>query len=58
MEEKQIEQREGIKLVRNAKGNYQWELKVLGEPLVSLDTIKNLEDLDKELKAKFGEKNE
>ncbi len=55
MEEKQIEQKESIKIVKNTKG-YNWEVKVLGDPLVNLDTIKNLEDLDKGLKEKFGVK--
>lgn len=35
---------------------HNWEIKLLGDPLVSLDTIKNLEILDNELKLKFGDK--
>jgi len=52
-EEEKIEQREMIELTKNTKG-YNWRIKVLGNPLVSEETIKVLEDLDKELKEKFG----
>ena len=58
MEEKQIEQREKIKITKGMTGKYGWEVSVLGNPLVNLDTIKHLEDLNKELKEKFGCQNE
>lgn len=43
----QIEQREGIKLIKNTKG-FQWEIKIL-----SLD-IDLLENLNNERKKRFG----
>lgn len=47
-----IEQRESIKLIRNAKGNYQWEVKVL-----DLD-IEKLNKINEELNKKYGSQNE
>jgi hypothetical protein len=44
-----IEQKESIKLTKNAKGNYQWEIKIL-----SLD-INQLEKLNKEMNEKFSD---
>jgi hypothetical protein len=43
-----IEQKESIKLTKNAKGNFQWEIKQL-----SLD-IDALEKLNNTMKLKFG----
>lgn len=44
----QIEQKEGIKLIKNTKG-YGWEIKIL-----SLD-IAQLEKLNNEMRIKFGQ---
>jgi hypothetical protein len=46
-QEMQIEQKEGIKLIKNSKG-YNWEIKIL-----SLD-IDQLENLNKEMEKRFG----
>lgn len=43
-----IEQKESIKLTKNAKGDFQWEIKIL-----SLD-INKLEELNNQMKLKFG----
>lgn len=55
-----IQQKESIKLTRGLTGKVGWEIKVLGDSLnfnkIGSDTIKNLENLDKELKEKFGVK--
>jgi len=50
LNEPMIQQKEGIKLIKNSKG-YNWEIKIL-----DLDVSK-LEELDKDLRNKFGEKN-
>jgi hypothetical protein len=47
----QIEQKEGIKLIKNTKG-YGWEIKIL-----SLD-IDLLEKLNTDMKTRFGGKTE
>jgi len=51
-DQKPIEQREGIKLMRMSKG-YQWEIKLLGNPNLSAETLIILEDLDNKLRKKF-----
>lgn len=56
MEDKQTEQKESIKLTKNAKGDYQWEIKVLGSDKIGPDEVKVLEDTDKQLEEKFGKK--
>lgn len=56
MEDKPIEQKESIKLTKNAKGDYQWEIKVFGSDKIGPNEVKVLEDTDKELKDKFGKK--
>ena len=55
MEENNIQQKESVKLMKMSKG-YQWEIKLLGNDIVSDFEIKRLEQLDKELKEKFGDK--
>lgn len=45
-----MEQKESIKLTKNAKGDYQWEIKIL-----SLD-IDQLQKLDQEMRIRFNEK--
>ena len=55
-EEKPIEQKESIKLTKNAKGDYQWEIKVFGSDKIGPDEVKVLEDIDKDLEEKFGKK--
>ncbi len=57
MEDKLIEQKESIKLTKNAKGDYQWEVKILAEEAGVIDpkiTIERLEKINKELEEKFG----
>ncbi len=67
-EEKPIEQKESIKLTKNAKGDYQWEIKVhvgplpifaIGKEEKDRDTkaMDRLEKINEELEKKFG-KNE
>ena len=48
LELKQIEQKESVKLVRNAKGSYQWEIKLHIED--DAKALKRLEDLDLKLR--------
>ena len=59
-EEPRIEQKESIKLTKNAKGDYQWEIKVISESGLSntLDDadVKRLEKINKELNDKYGGK--
>ena len=45
---------EHIKLAKNTKG-YVWELRVLGNDLITEHEIKRLEDLNNLMKSKFGE---
>ena len=50
----QIQQRESIKLKKNTKGVYEWEIKLIGEEiLIDDDTIKRLKDIDNKLKEKY-----
>ena len=55
MEENNIQQKESVKLIKNTRG-YSWEIKLLGNDIISDFEIKRLEQLDKELKEKFGDK--
>jgi len=43
-----FEQKERIKLTKNSKGNFQWEV-----TLLSLD-VEKLEEINKKLEEKFG----
>jgi hypothetical protein len=43
-----IEQKESIKLTKNAKGNFQWEIRIL-----SLD-VDELAEINDKLEKKFG----
>ena len=54
-----IEQKEGVKLTKNAKGDMQWEIKVKGSNLASELTnedIKRLNKINDELEVKYGRK--
>lgn len=58
------EQRESIKLTKNAKGEYQWEIKVIPKMIpgdVESNTLKDidmkrLKNLDEQLNKKYGGK--
>lgn len=56
MEDKPIEQKESIKLTKNAKGDYQWEIKLLAEGIEPTAFVNRLEKINKELEEKFGKK--
>ena len=45
-----IEQKEGLKLSKNSKGDYQWEIKLL-----SLD-LEQLYSINKKLEERYGRK--
>ena len=53
MEDQISPQKESVKLTRNAKGNYQWEIKLLSDDKISDLEINRLEELDQRLKNKF-----
>ncbi len=53
MEDNNIQQKESIKLMKMSKG-YQWEIKLLDFEK-DKDVIKRLENIDKELREKYGE---
>jgi len=44
-----IEQTESVRLIKNAKGNYQWEIKLIGIDLKRLDEINNT------MKKRYGD---
>jgi len=46
------EQKESIKLCKMSKG-YNWEIKLLGNPVLDSGVTKMLEDLDKDLRERF-----
>lgn len=51
----QVQQRESIKLKKNTKGVYEWEIKLIGEELlIDDDTIKRLGEIDDKLKKKYS----
>lgn len=56
MEDKPIEQKESIKLTKNAKGDYQWEIKLHFGTEADEFTFKRLEEINKKLEEKFGKK--
>lgn len=50
----QIQQRESIKLKKNTKGVYEWEIKLIGEEiLIDDNTIKRLGEIDDQLREKY-----
>lgn len=49
------QQKESIKLTKNAKGQYQWDIKILEDELEQ-QNIDRLEELNKQMNLKFGEK--
>jgi len=50
------QQKESVKLTKNAKGFYQWEIKILEDELEQ-QNLDRLEALNKELNKKFGADN-
>jgi len=44
---------ESIKLVKNAKGDFQYEIKLRGEE-VNEETVSRLDKLQKQLEEKYG----
>lgn len=48
-----IEQKESIKLIKNTKG-MNWEIKLIGNPLLDKEVTKRLEELNKELETKYN----
>lgn len=53
MEEKPIEQKESIKLTKNAKGEYQWEIKLIEIRINSETTCNRLENINESLEKRF-----
>lgn len=53
MIEETQDQKESIKLTKNAKGDMQWEIKVLQMEINDL-TLGRLEKINKELELKYG----
>lgn len=51
-EEKPIEQKESVKLTKNAKGDYQWEIKMLDDDIER--QLTRLERFNKELEKRYG----
>ena len=54
MEEVKIEQKESIKLTKNAKGEYQWELKLHIEETSDEDTLKRLKKINEGLNKEYS----
>ena len=51
----QVQQRESIKLKKNTKEIYEWEIKLIGEELLIDDnTIKRLGEIDDKLKKRYS----
>ena len=51
-----IEQKESVKLSKMSKGNYNWEIKLLGNPEEQLERLKKINDeLTKSYGGKDGE---
>jgi len=46
-----IEQKDSIKLTKNSKG-YNWEIRIVANE--GVDLLKQIEFVDKELRAKYG----
>ena len=56
-EEPRIEQKESIKLTKNAKGDYQWEIKILRTPGETIDDwVNEVKDVNDKLKKEYGSK--
>jgi len=56
-EEIKKDQKESIKLTKNAKGEYQWEIKVFGSSIENELNEKDLErlyNLNEDLQLKYG----
>lgn len=57
MEEQEIkESRESITLTKNAKGTYQWIIKIKDDILTE-ESLKRLEDMDSKLQKQYGQDN-
>ncbi len=56
MEEKQIEQKESIKLTKNAKGDFQWEIKLHFDDVMNQDsdTLERLKTINGDLQKDYG----
>lgn len=52
----QKESKESITLTKNAKGEYQWIIKVKDEILTIEGTLDRLDEIDGYLKANYGKK--
>jgi len=52
-EETNNTQPESVKLIKNSKG-YNWEIKLIGFPLLTDEDVKRLEQLDKHFKIIYG----
>ena len=48
-----IEDKESIELTKNAKGVYQWSVKLKGDK-IDLFTLERLEKINEELNKKYG----
>jgi len=49
-----VEQKESVKLSKMSKG-YNWEIKIIGNPIFDDGALKRLEEIDKKLKEKFSQ---
>jgi hypothetical protein len=47
------ESKESIKISKNTKG-YNWDIRVIGNPIIDEQVLKHLEDLDKKLREMYG----
>ncbi len=57
MEDKPIEQKESIKLTKNAKGDYQWEIKLLAQEDIPAELlVARLDAINKDLEKRFVKK--
>ena len=58
MEENQIDRHESITLTKNAKGDYQWTIKVKEVTEIELtdNTIARLKDINEKLEKQYGKK--
>lgn len=51
------EQKESIKLTKNAKGDYQWEIKILRGEVQSIDSwFDDVRSVNDKLKSEYGSK--
>ena len=58
MEENQIDRHESITLTKNAKGDYQWTIKVKEVIEIGLtdNTISRLKEMNEKLEKQYGKK--